>query len=52
MPHSITYILDNYIESHSRIFNGILRSKGMQLVKLFSLPYIVAADVAYAFVMR
>ncbi|XP_025409301.1 patatin-like phospholipase domain-containing protein 5 isoform X2 [Sipha flava] len=52
IPYSITYVLDKYIESHSGIFNGILKSKGMQLVKLFKLSCMVVSDIAYAFVMR
>lgn len=52
MPYSITYILDRHIESHNIIFNGILNFKGIQLVKLFTLPYIVVADLAYAFVVK
>lgn len=52
MPYSITYILDRFIESHNSIFNGVLKFKGMQLVKLFTLPYIVVADLAYAFVVK
>ncbi|XP_025409305.1 patatin-like phospholipase domain-containing protein 2 isoform X6 [Sipha flava] len=51
IPYSITYVLDKYIESHSGIFNGILKSKGMQLVKLFKLSCMVVSDIAYAFVM-
>lgn len=52
MPYSITYILDCYIESHNGIFNGILKSKGMQLIKLFNFPYLVVADLAYLFVIK
>jgi len=52
MPYSITYTLDRYIDSHNSIFSGILKSKGVQLVKLFTLPYIVVADLAYAFVIK
>lgn len=52
MPYSITYTLDRYIESHNNIFDGILKSKGIQLVKLFVLPYFVTADLAYAFVTK
>lgn len=51
MPYSITYTLDRYIELHG-IFNGILKSKGIQLVKLFTLPYIAIVDLAYAFVVK
>lgn len=51
MPYSITYTLDRYIELHS-IFNGILKSKGIQLVKIFTLPYILVADLVYAFVIK
>lgn len=51
MPYSITYTLDRYIESHD-IFSGIFKSKGMQLTKLFSLPYILVADLAYAFIIK
>lgn len=51
MPYSITYILDRFIESHG-LLNGIFKLKGVQLVKLFILPYIIIADLAYAFTMK
>lgn len=52
MPHSIAYTLDRYIKSHAGIFNRFLKSKGMVLVKIFTLPYIAVADSAYAFVIK
>ncbi|XP_027853041.1 uncharacterized protein LOC114131901 isoform X1 [Aphis gossypii] len=52
MPYFITYTLDRYIDSHNSIFNGFLKSKGMLLAKLFTLPYIVVADLACEFIMK
>ncbi|XP_050548798.1 1-acylglycerol-3-phosphate O-acyltransferase Pnpla3-like isoform X2 [Daktulosphaira vitifoliae] len=52
MPYSITYVLDRYIESHNNIFSWIFKMKGMRIISLLSLPYFIAADVAYAFVQK
>ncbi|XP_060865208.1 patatin-like phospholipase domain-containing protein 2 isoform X2 [Metopolophium dirhodum] len=52
MPYFITYTLDRYIDSHNSIFNGLLKSKGMLLVKLFTQPYIAMADLACEFVLN
>ncbi|CAI6366297.1 unnamed protein product [Macrosiphum euphorbiae] len=52
MPYFITYTLDRYIDSHNTIFNGLLKSKGMLLVKLFTQPYIAMADLACEFVFK
>ncbi|XP_029347626.1 patatin-like phospholipase domain-containing protein 2 isoform X2 [Acyrthosiphon pisum] len=52
MPYFITYTLDRYIDSHNSIFNGLLKSKGMLLVKLFTQPYIAMGDLACEFVLN
>eukprot|EP00102_Acyrthosiphon_pisum_P025550 XP_016662760.1 PREDICTED: patatin-like phospholipase domain-containing protein 2 isoform X2 [Acyrthosiphon pisum] len=52
MPYFITYTLDRYIDSHNSIFNGLLKSKGMLLVKLFTQPYIAMGDLACEFVLK
>ncbi|KAL4141970.1 hypothetical protein QTP88_004506 [Uroleucon formosanum] len=52
MPYFITYTLDRYIDSHNSIFKGLLNSKGMLLVKLFTQPYIAMADLACEFVLK
>lgn len=51
MPYSITYTLDRFIESHGAL-SGILKSKAWKLIKLFTVPYIVIADLAYVFIMK
>ena len=49
LPETVTLTLQNAIEAaNNGLMNWIFRHRGLRLLSILTLPYVLPADVAYA----